>query len=140
MSIIDSILNTQMFFEGRVIDNNDPMMLGRLRVKPESDNDEELTKSAKGFNPNSIRPDVDGPWSSKDPYLFLPLLPVFINPIPKVGEYVHLFYQFRGTRTTKNKFYVQGPFSTPLNLNLESLDNSKTFLDSGVRQTRPDNI
>lgn len=140
MSIIDSVLNTQMFFEGRVIDNNDPMMLGRLRVKPESDNDEELTKSAKGFNPNSITPDVDGPWSSKDPYLFLPLLPVFINPIPKVGEYVHLFYQFRGTRTTKNKFYVQGPFSTPLNLNLESLDNSKTFLDSGVRQTRPDNI
>lgn len=140
MSIVDNILNTQNIFVGRVIDNNDPMMLGRLRVKPENDTIEEIEKSQKGFNPNSITPDENGPWSSKDPLLVLPLLPIFINPIPKKDEYVHLFYQYRGTRTTKNKFYVGGPFSTPVNINSEDSEKAKTYLDSGVRLPRPKNI
>jgi len=140
MSIVDNIINTQILSAGRVIDVNDPMMLGRIRVLSENDNEDELKRSSKGFDPNSPTPDDNGPWSSKDPFLFLPLLPVFINPVPKEGEYVHLFYQYRNSRTSKNKFYVQGPFSTPINLNSEDIEKSKTHLDSGSRLPRPTNI
>jgi len=140
MSIIDNIINTQIFSSGRVIDVNDPLMLGRLRILPENDNDEELKKSSKGFDPNSPTPDKNGPWSSKDPFLFLPLLPLFINPVPKKDEYVHLFYQHRGSRTSKNKYYIQGPFATPINLSNEEFENAKTHLDAGSRINRPTNI
>jgi len=140
MSIVDNIINTQIFSSGRVIDVNDPLMLGRLRILPENDNDEELKKSSKGFDPNSPTPDKNGPWSTKDPFLFLPLLPLFINPVPKKDEYVHLFYQHRGSRTSKNKYYIQGPFATPINLNNEEFENAKTHLDSGSRINQPTNI
>jgi len=139
MSIVDNILNTQVFFAGRVIDNNDPMLLGRIRALPETDNAQELEKSSKDFNENSITPDENGPWSPKDPFLVLPMLPIFINPVPEIGEYVHLFYQYRSTRTSKNKFYIPGPFSTPVNLKYENIEKAKTDLDAGVRTKRPVN-
>jgi len=140
MSLTDSVVNTQNLFAARVIDNNDPMMLGRLRVLPENDNIQEIENSQKGFNKNSQTPDENGPWSSKDPLLVLPLLPLFINPIPKIDEYVNLIYQYRGTRTTKNKYYIGGPFSTPVNIKSEDSEKAKTFLDAGVRQPRPKNL
>lgn len=140
MNFIDNILNTQVFFEGRVIDNQDPLMLGRIRVKPANDVEQELLKSAKGFNEKSPTPDEDGPWSYKDPFVFLPLLPYYINTVPKIGEHVNLFFQYRSLRTSKNKFYVSGPLSTPVNINFEDSEVSKTHLESGSRLPRPKNI
>ena len=140
MNVIDNVLNTQVFFGGYVIDNNDPLMLGRVRIVPENDNKEDIENAIKDFDTNSSFPDVNGPWSPKDPLLFLPLLPVFINPVPKIGEYVNLFYQYRGKRTSKNKFYIQGPLSTPVNLKSDDKEKGKTHLDAGSRLPRPQNI
>ena len=140
MGIIDNILNTQVFFEGRVVDNQDPLMLGRIRVKPANDVEQELIKSSKGFKENSPTPDENGPWSYIDPFVFIPLLPYYINTVPKIDEYVNLFFQYRSARTSKNKFYVCGPLSTPVNINFEDHEISKTHLDSGSRLPRPKNI
>ena len=64
----------QIIYPGKVVDNNDPLMLGRVRVFPENQNVQDTERSVEGFNPNSPNPEKNGPWSPLDPFIFLPLL------------------------------------------------------------------
>ncbi len=68
---------TQNIYFGVCLDTKDPLMLGRIRVAPTNEDEDQVKKSIKGFDENSKTPFKNGPWSQKDPFIFLPLLPYF---------------------------------------------------------------
>ena len=88
----DNYQDGQLIFFGTCVDAEDPSMLGRIRVQPINQNIEAINNSVKGFDENSSDPNKNGPWSPLDPYIYLPLLPYFVNQVPKKGENVMLFY------------------------------------------------
>jgi len=123
---------TQNFFWGVCVDSSDPLMLGRARIKPLDKNIEQVIKSAQknGFDENSTS-EKNGPWSDKDPFIYLSFLPFFINQVPKVDERVMLFYFDRKRMTGRNKFYMIAPYSSPTTIKQEDFRSSKTHLDDG---------
>lgn len=121
---------TQNIFWGECISSDDPLMLGRVRVAPLNENFGQREKSAKGYDPFGS-PNKNGPWSDKDPFIFLPYLPFFINQIPQPKERVMLFYFDRRKRSGRNKFYMIAPYSSPLTIGFEDSKSSRTNLDDG---------
>ena len=127
----DNYQDGQLIFFGTCVDAEDPSMLGRIRVQPINQNIEAINNSVKGFDENSSDPNKNGPWSPLDPYIYLPLLPYFVNQVPKKGENVMLFYYNKNSQIDKNKFYMLGTFSSPSTIKHEDTASSQTRLMGG---------
>ena len=121
----------QQIFYGTCIANDDPLMLGRIRVEPIIQVISAVEKSNNGFDENSKDPNKNGPWSDLDPFVYLPLLPYFVNQVPQVGESVMLFYYNKVSQTDRNKYYMIGTYSSPSTIKYEDQSSSKTRLNSG---------
>tara|TARA_R110001592_G_scaffold11701_3_gene57471 strand:+ start:439 stop:1998 length:1560 start_codon:yes stop_codon:yes gene_type:complete len=119
--------NNRIIFVGECIDNIDPMGLGRIRAILKTENTTDREKSVN----STIG--VTEKWSSRDPFVVRPLLPVFINTSPKKGEFVHLMYTNSDDKSNKDKFYISGVFSSLTNLKQEPYDSAVSNSNLGSR-------
>jgi hypothetical protein len=128
---------TQVVNYGKVISNNDPMNLGRIRVEPVAwQNEDQYTAFKDPFGKTLTEKSF---WTINDPFVYMPLLPLFVYQVPKVGEYVHVIY-YNTELQDRNKFYIQGTFSSPNNTKFEPYDSSLAFTAKGERNSLPNNI
>ena len=125
-------MSKKNIFQGIVINNQDPLMLGRIRAVPI----DEVETSLLPQNWDPIK-DI---WTEKDPLIYLPLLPYYISQVPRVDEYIHIFYYTERQKLDNTKFYIQGPISRPQNNQFEFWRNSESMLASGVFLEKANNI
>jgi hypothetical protein len=122
------VIDKRVLIPGKVLDNVDPLMLGRIRVLPKIDNQQQNEPTDKEK------------WTNLDPFVCLPLIPYYVSQVPKVGEYVHIMYSTRAETKDQNKFYIQGPLTRPWNNPVESYNNSVAMLASGGYIKQADEI
>lgn len=133
----------KLLFPGKVISNKDPLMLGRIRAFPTTENFQEIVKAAPSYCQVSVSESQFGnygntdisdecKWTNDDPFLFLPLLPFFINTTPEENEYVHILYSNKDYKYI-DQYYIQGPFSSPMAIKYENYLSSQTYLSEGTR-------
>ena len=119
----------RIILPGKVLDNVDPLMLGRVRIEPQTKLENQSVPTKPDGSPKSVD---DYAWTSEDPFIFIPLLPYYVNQVQEVGEYVNIIYSTRVEPLSNNKFYVQGPLSRPWNNERETFLNAQSVLDNGT--------
>ena len=129
--------NNTILFRGVVINNEDPMMLGRIRVKflnppMEMGSYEDIIKSIN----NPIWNEEKDKWTARDPFVFLPLIPYFLYQVPKVDEYVQVLYLNKDYKF-QNQYYIQSNFSTPTATKFEYYQGGNKFTGIGTQFTAP---
>ena len=120
---LETWFQNKVLFQGYVKDNKDPKMLGRIRVVP-------IFERYSDGLPENWNEDRDK-WTTKDPYICLPLLPYYINQVPKDQEYVNILYYDKRERLDTSKFYIQGPITKPQNNFFELYSNSQYTFSNG---------
>lgn len=129
----------QIIFPAIVIDNNDPLMLGRVRAITQLDNVEEIIQAVWSDVPNTKRTSPDNEedipesykWTLKDPFLSLPLLPFFFNQQPQINESVNIIYADK-EYPLQNRYYIQGEFSSPVMSKNETYRSSRKHTSQGT--------
>ena len=80
--------NNSIFFQVTVLDNQDPMMLGRIRAKLLIDNYDDIVRA---INDPPWNEEKDA-WTTRDPFVFSPLMPYFMYQVPKPTEMAQVLY------------------------------------------------
>ena len=129
--------NKKIMWSARVSDNNDPLMLNRVRVYFDTENNQTIldgipdtynNKSTKTDDGKDLKPEFK--WTKIDPFCFLPLIPLFIKITPKINESVNLFYpnpDYGGTE----QYYILGTFSSPLTSYRDNYKAQRLFATKG---------
>lgn len=115
-----------------VIDNQDPLLLNRVRVNFSVQLDGKSNESILNSVPKIYKLD-DGSdlkpeekWGKHDPFVFIPLVPIFLKSTPKVGEYVNVLWPNYKSKFNE-QYYFQGSFSSALTMYKEDFDASRMF-------------
>ena len=125
-------MSNQLLYQCVVLDSDDPMMLGRVRARLLTDNYYDMLKS---FDNPPWNPQTD-PWSTRDPFVFNPLLPYFLYQVPKKDELIYVLY-YNDDFKYRNQFYVQAMFSSPTSSPFEYYAGAQKFTGVGVQFTNP---
>jgi hypothetical protein len=99
-------MDKPIFYQCIVLDNQDPLCLGRVRARLKVDNYEDTIKGIENWNPQT------DPWTARDPFIFNPLLPYFIYQVPNVDELIQVMYVNKEFKY-QNQYYVQSNFFSP---------------------------
>ena len=125
-------MSKPIFFQCLVLDNNDPLMLGRIRGTLITDNYADIIRSFDDPPWNEVK----DAWSSRDPFIFNPLLPYFIYQVPKVKELVQIMYVNRDFKY-QNQFYVQNSFYSPTSSYFTYQEGANKFTGTGMQIENP---
>jgi hypothetical protein len=118
------VQNNKIIYQGYVVNNQDPLMLGRVRAVP-------VTEIEADLLPENWNEENDI-WTERDPLIYLPLIPYYVSQVPRIDEYIHIFYYNTKQRVDNTKFYIQGPITRPQNNSFEDWHNAESMLASGV--------
>ena len=121
-----------IFFQCKVLNNEDPMMLGRIRGIRLIDNYDDVIKSVTD-PPWNEEKDI---WTERDPLVFNALLPYFIYSTPKVDELVQVMYLNKDFQY-QNQYYVQNTFSSPTATYQEYYFGGNKFTGTGAQIKNP---
>jgi hypothetical protein len=130
--------NRKILFISSVKDNEDTFLLGRVRCFPQDWNIEQILGDLdKDGLLNENKSDVADKYkyTSKDPFVFMPLLPPYMSFIPKVDEAVWLLYSDPVQNWgKKEQFYTVVTKTSPFNVFLEdkAQGNALTNLGSNL--------
>lgn len=128
------MLNRQrIFWFATVSDNKDPLLLNRVRVKFDTENNQAIldaipntkgSKNTKNSDNTDLLPEFK--WSDIDSFCCLPLLPYFIKSTPKENESVNIFFPNTGNKFDE-QYYIPGVFSSPLTSYRENFNSQRMF-------------
>ena len=125
---------TPIFYQCTVLNNEDPLMLGRVRAKINIDNLPDILKAI--VSPNFSEKDI---WTVRDPLVFYPLIPYFLYQVPKEGELIQVIF-VNPDNMFQNQYYVQSNFFSVDSLfNTSSFGGAK-FTGTGMQFKAPKNI
>ena len=125
-------MGESIFYQCIVLDNQDPLMLGRVRARIVTDNYEDILKSVDSPKWN---PEKD-PWTSRDPLVFNSLLPYFVYQVPKVDELIQVMF-LNSDFKYQNQYYVQNNFSSPTSTFKEFNFGANKFTGTGFQIENP---
>jgi hypothetical protein len=126
---------TPIFYQCTVLNNEDPLMLGRIRAKINIINYPDVLASVTSPKWNEER-DI---WTERDPLVFYPLLPYFIYQVPKVGELIQVIFvnpEFK----YQNQYYVQSNFFSVTSAFNTNNSGGAKFTGTGMQFKAPKNI
>jgi hypothetical protein len=121
-----------IFFQVTVIDNQDPMMLGRIRARLLTDDYSAIVKSITD-PPWDEEKDA---WETRDPFIFNPLMPYFMYQVPKVTEMAQVLYVNKDFKY-QNQYYIQNTFSSPTTTGYEYYQGGNKFTGTGTQLKNP---
>lgn len=124
--------NNSIFFQCKVLNTNDPMMLGRIRGIRLIDNYNDILKSISD-PPWNEEKDI---WTARDPLVFNALLPYFVYSIPKVDELVQVIFVNKDFQY-QNQYYIQNTFSSPTATFKEFNFGGNKFTGTGMQIRNP---
>ena len=124
--------NNSIFFQVQILDNQDPLMLGRVRARLLIDNYEDIIR---GINDPPWNEEKDK-WTPRDPFVFNPLMPYFIYQVPKVDEMAQVIYLNKDFKY-QNQYYVQNTFSSPTTTFFEYYVGGNKFTGTGMQLKAP---
>lgn len=121
-----------IFYQCKVLNTEDPMMLGRIRGIRLIDNYDDVLKSVTD-PPWNEQTDI---WTERDPLVFNPLLPYFLYSTPKVNELVQVMYMNKDF-VYQNQYFVQNTFSSPTATFQEFYFGGNKFTGTGAQIKNP---
>lgn len=125
---------TPIIYQCTVLNNQDPLMLGRVRAKINIDNLPDILKAI--VSPNFSEKDI---WTERDPLIFYPLLPYFLYQVPKEEELIQVIFT-NPDFMFQNQYYVQSNFFSVESLfNTNGFGGSK-FTGTGMQFKAPKNL
>ena len=129
--------NPVIFF-GVCVDNDDPLLAGRIRATEDtsiSNDNGRLVDPVGEVERETELAEKNGlwkKWSKNDPYVFAPFLPLHVNVIPKRGEAIKVIY-YNPDNRTQNKEYIGPLTSQPHKIFSEDFRNGRLHTSLGTR-------
>jgi hypothetical protein len=126
--------SSKIIFTGIVKDNEDTYLLGRIRVFPQNQDTIKEVIRGCGATPNDSETDIidSEKYGPKDPFVYMPLLPSFVNLIPSVDELVWVMYSNPSANSGyKEQFYFPVIKSSPFNIGSEDYEQQKSNTAEG---------
>ena len=120
----------RIIYSGLIVDAQDPMNLGRLRVEPE---DKSILAVAQAYNvTEKTKWNMDPNNGPIDPFVVRPLLPMFVNLPMLEGERVNLLYQ-NVLYPWQDSYYIPATFSSPMAIPFENFQAMKQQTGQGAQ-------